>query len=255
VFEANFFISPQLVNDAILGCQFMKDYGINLNFDKGNFSYFKGNEVKEHTFYQTPGTVKSEHREQCCEKIPTPYATHTSRLHLIAPADRSLSTTPIETRDLQLPSASPPRLAMGLVNNGEIDKAGELHVKAVQTRVVCDVNEHSMFGVNSMSEFYDIKGLSAHNDKEENDDDVDDNIDEVSSPRGGYSTCDAVASVRVDASPEREPTLVSPTHPHPRQESTDSRLLGEAQLSSLIERKGNTNADQKASLCRVLTSN
>jgi hypothetical protein len=34
LFEVNFFISPQLVNDAILGCQFMKEKGVSLSFEK-----------------------------------------------------------------------------------------------------------------------------------------------------------------------------------------------------------------------------
>jgi hypothetical protein len=30
LFEVNFFISPQLVHDAILGCEFVKEHGISL---------------------------------------------------------------------------------------------------------------------------------------------------------------------------------------------------------------------------------
>jgi hypothetical protein len=90
-FEANFFISPQLVNDAILGCQFMKDYGINLNFDKGSFSYSKDDEVKEHTFCRTPDTVRKEHCELCYEEIPASITAHASPSHFTAPAERPLS--------------------------------------------------------------------------------------------------------------------------------------------------------------------
>jgi hypothetical protein len=46
-FEANFFISPQLINEAILGCQFMKDYGIGLNFETDKFTYVRGNQIIE----------------------------------------------------------------------------------------------------------------------------------------------------------------------------------------------------------------
>jgi hypothetical protein len=48
--EVNFFISPQLVNDAILGCQVMKEHGISLNFESECFIYFKGGTVKKHLF-------------------------------------------------------------------------------------------------------------------------------------------------------------------------------------------------------------
>jgi hypothetical protein len=84
-FEANFFISPQLVNEAILGCQFIKNYGINLNFERGSFSYFRDNVEKEHLFYQTPETVRSGHSEQCCEKIPVPSTAYAGLPHLSAP--------------------------------------------------------------------------------------------------------------------------------------------------------------------------
>jgi hypothetical protein len=41
-FESNFFISPQLINDAILGCKFLKEYGITLDFKEGKFYLFQG---------------------------------------------------------------------------------------------------------------------------------------------------------------------------------------------------------------------
>jgi hypothetical protein len=80
MFESNFFISPQLVNDAILGCQFMQDYGINLNFKRGSFTSFRDNEVQEHMFYQTAGTaeVGRSHRYGREATFPTPE--HTGQL-------------------------------------------------------------------------------------------------------------------------------------------------------------------------------
>jgi hypothetical protein len=52
LFDVNFLISPQLVKDSILRCQFMKEHGISLNFERESFTYFKGGNVKEHLFYQ-----------------------------------------------------------------------------------------------------------------------------------------------------------------------------------------------------------
>jgi hypothetical protein len=55
-FESNFFISPQLINDAILvGCQFLKEYGITLDFKRGSFTYFKDGRVQEQLFIQPAG--------------------------------------------------------------------------------------------------------------------------------------------------------------------------------------------------------
>jgi hypothetical protein len=37
IFEGVFMISPQLTSEAIIGCQLLKEYGININFDRGCF--------------------------------------------------------------------------------------------------------------------------------------------------------------------------------------------------------------------------
>jgi hypothetical protein len=50
LFELNFFIPPQLENDAILGWQIKKEHGISLNFESERFMYFKGGTVKKHLF-------------------------------------------------------------------------------------------------------------------------------------------------------------------------------------------------------------
>jgi hypothetical protein len=51
-FEANFLISPQLINEAILGCQCMKEYGIGLNFETEKFTYVRGNQIIERPFHK-----------------------------------------------------------------------------------------------------------------------------------------------------------------------------------------------------------
>jgi hypothetical protein len=51
-FEANFLISPQLINEAILGCQFMKGYGITLSFETESFTYVIGEEIVERSFFR-----------------------------------------------------------------------------------------------------------------------------------------------------------------------------------------------------------
>jgi hypothetical protein len=49
------FIPPQLINDAILGCQFLKEYGITLDFKRGSSTYFKDGRVQEQLFIQPAG--------------------------------------------------------------------------------------------------------------------------------------------------------------------------------------------------------
>jgi hypothetical protein len=50
--EVNFLISPQLIHEAILGCQFMKDYGIGLKFETESFTYFRENQIVELPFHK-----------------------------------------------------------------------------------------------------------------------------------------------------------------------------------------------------------
>jgi hypothetical protein len=68
LFEVNFFISTQLVNNAILGCQFMKERGISLSFERGSFMYFKGGYAKEHLFHQPTGASNVGHSDRRSEE-------------------------------------------------------------------------------------------------------------------------------------------------------------------------------------------
>jgi hypothetical protein len=50
LFEAVFFISPQLSNDVILGCNFLKEYKMHLHFDSETLEYVRDGTVKRHVF-------------------------------------------------------------------------------------------------------------------------------------------------------------------------------------------------------------
>jgi hypothetical protein len=50
VFENVFMISPQLTNEAIIGCQFLKEYCIRINFDSGIISYVQEGIMREQAF-------------------------------------------------------------------------------------------------------------------------------------------------------------------------------------------------------------
>jgi hypothetical protein len=39
-FESVFVVSSHLTNEETIGCQFLKEYGVSMNFDKGTLSYF-----------------------------------------------------------------------------------------------------------------------------------------------------------------------------------------------------------------------
>jgi hypothetical protein len=51
-FEGVFMISPQLTNDAIIGCQLLNEYEINIQFGKGTISYLRDGIHKQVKFNQ-----------------------------------------------------------------------------------------------------------------------------------------------------------------------------------------------------------
>jgi hypothetical protein len=61
-FEGVFMVSPQLRNDAIIGCHFLQDYGICIDFSRGVVSYVRNDIVKEQTFV-TEARIRNEKGE------------------------------------------------------------------------------------------------------------------------------------------------------------------------------------------------
>jgi predicted aspartyl protease len=53
-FENFFIISPQLTHDVIIGCQLLKEYGMNINFENGTIGYVRHNTKKQVKFMQEP---------------------------------------------------------------------------------------------------------------------------------------------------------------------------------------------------------
>jgi hypothetical protein len=77
LFEGVFMITPRLTNEAIIGCNLLKEYGFNINFATESFSYTREGELREHLFSQRPGLqkVQSDDRslaEDPFRKQPTP---------------------------------------------------------------------------------------------------------------------------------------------------------------------------------------
>jgi hypothetical protein len=49
-FEGVFFIYSQLINEAIIDCQFLMEYRFRINFESGTFSYVRDGLITEHSF-------------------------------------------------------------------------------------------------------------------------------------------------------------------------------------------------------------
>jgi hypothetical protein len=58
LFESVFMVSSQHTNEAIIGCQFLKEYGVGINVDRETFSYIRGAELREHSFVTKVGLKK-----------------------------------------------------------------------------------------------------------------------------------------------------------------------------------------------------
>jgi hypothetical protein len=80
LFESVFMISSRLTSDAIIGCQFLREYGIVIDFHKGAFSYVRGTELREHLF-TSKGELRNVRREDRNETEKPSLLNNTSRVH------------------------------------------------------------------------------------------------------------------------------------------------------------------------------
>jgi hypothetical protein len=65
-FECVFMVSSELRGDAIIGCQFMREHGMCIDFSRGLISYVKGDELKMHKFVTKVG-IQSSTNSDCGE--------------------------------------------------------------------------------------------------------------------------------------------------------------------------------------------
>jgi hypothetical protein len=90
-FESVFLITPQLTSGAIIGCQFLKEYEIAINFARSKFSYVRDGIVKECSFSQRRRTQTCSDRNskgKVPDHKPTPppdQQPHTAELNLSIP--------------------------------------------------------------------------------------------------------------------------------------------------------------------------
>jgi hypothetical protein len=246
-FETNFFVSPQLINDAILGCQFMRDYGINLNFERGTFTYAAGGEAKEQTFYQTSAgeTLCSD---RSVKKATSPTLSSTSRLPLATPADHAPLTS---ARRVCNPQALVPiqsSLTVGCfggdatVTTSNYD--GNDGVRSAD--VPGELNDLGTPTTGTASDLNYVGDVEA-------DDEVN-GCDEVLSPGRGHSANneDTTICCSKDATVEKRALLVPRIGSHPQPALSDARSLTKTDLRHLVEQNANIDESQKERLFNTL---
>ena len=84
-------ISPQLTSEAIIGCKLLKEYGININFERGSISYAREGGFREQLFdHQVGSDVRSEDRSS--EEHPVHNPSPTGQRPYNSTADREYPT-------------------------------------------------------------------------------------------------------------------------------------------------------------------
>lgn len=63
-FERVFMVSPQLTNGVIMACQFLRDYGVNMDFERECFTYMIEGRVKEQVLYRSAEFLEAESEVQ-----------------------------------------------------------------------------------------------------------------------------------------------------------------------------------------------
>jgi hypothetical protein len=99
LFESVFMISSQLTNDAIIGCQFLREYGIVIDFHKGTFSYVRGTELREHLF-SSKGEPRNVRRKDQSETENPSLLNNPSRVQGPPPlpaCERNIPTRPVNS--------------------------------------------------------------------------------------------------------------------------------------------------------------
>ena len=103
IFEGVFMISPQLTSEAIIGCQLLKEYGTNINFERGTISYAREGCFREQLFDQQLGSeVRSDDRSSeenpVRKSSPTDQRPYNTRADRKYPTPSTTSTQPLTER-------------------------------------------------------------------------------------------------------------------------------------------------------------
>jgi hypothetical protein len=236
-------ISSQLTNVAIIGCQFLREYGIVIDFHKGTFSYVRGTELREHLFTSKGESRDVRSKDQRETENPS-LLNNLSRGHRpkTPPADCESN---IPTRAAN--SCSDP-------NPYHTVRAGSLRYKERGEEVWnIPLNEKTQCRSDEGEEKLEDNG-SLYNGTES-----DRFIDKLmnksnstpSSPRVGFACLNTARELNLNAECSRRNLPDSDPIPKPKSDFSDPRSLRKTDLFSLVE-QADLNVVQKRQLYEIL---
>jgi hypothetical protein len=226
LFESVFMISSQLTNDAIIGCQFLRVYGIVIDFHKGTFSYVRGTQLREHLFSSKDEPRYVRRRDQ----------SETENLSLLNNPSRVQGPPTLTVCESNIPTRT--------VNSCSYPTPHH----TVEARSLRDTNKYQGEGVRQVP-----LNAETHCRSKEGEDSVDNRslnrgtkgdrfVDEFScksytpsSPRVGYACVNTTRGLNLNAHCSRRNLPHSDPIPLPKSDFSDPRSLRKTDLFSLVE--------------------
>jgi hypothetical protein len=239
-FESVFMISSQLNNDAIIGCQFLKEYGIVIDFHKGSFSYVRGTQLREHLFSSKDGPRYGRSKDQS-ETENLSLLDHTSRVQGPPPLPVCESNFPRTVNSCSYPTPHHTVEAGSLRESNKYQGEGvrvvplsaETQGRSRGGEVSVDNGSlnHGTEGDRLLRKFLSKSSCTP------------------SSPRGGFACFNTTRGLNANCSRRNLPH--SDPIPIPKSDFSDPRSLRKTDLFSLVEQVG-LNGVQKRQLYEVL---
>jgi hypothetical protein len=241
VFENMFMITAQLNNEAIIGCQFLKEYGVSINFDRGNLSYVRGGVLREQEFAtkaRLPNVIsvdRSGTRESFLQNNPSTVQRPQPRS-----ADR---ITTIPTRTVHSCSNPTPLQTVAAGINPEREsRAGS----PITSKTQCRAKEGSEGRVSL------VYGAECAQINDEIKSRVIDRTEDLNIQSEDSVDRNAAQKVELEVKHVRRDLLVGNPIPRPKSDSYDTRSLRKTDVAALVEQVVSLSAVKQRRLYDVL---
>jgi hypothetical protein len=240
LFESILKESFQLTYNAIIGFQLLKEYVVSINFDRGNFNYVQGAELREHLFVTKVGLKKviSDNRRV----TGNPFRLNNpSRGQRPQPLSADCESN-FPTRSVHSCSDPTPHQTV---------EAGTYRNRGVGNgiTVICETQCRSEELKGSGSLINGTEGDQFINDVKRINNDM---LDVLISQIVGYISRDATHKRDLDVEYMRKDLPVCDPIPNPESDSSDSRSLRKTDLSALVEQVVSLSEAQRRRLYEVL---
>jgi hypothetical protein len=237
-FEGVFMISPQLTSEAIIGCPLLKEYGININFERGSITYAREGRFREQIFdHQLHSEVGSDGRRS--EENPVRNPSPKGQLPYNPTADRK-HPTPSSTVFAHQTSTQPQTESADIGSEWDKDASSPLNDDEVSDVREEKGNSNPINGAVSDRIYSEKLTQSKYA------------TAEAASRCDGYLYKDAARNKKLLLSRVGSELQTQIHVPTPEQDFSDPRSLRKTDLSALIEQIVDLNKEQKRDLYEIL---